>query len=498
LQLVSLAYALPQLAAELPTDTWWFLIERLQSIASQARTQRVDWNADPCDVVRNQLLAGELPLALSYLFPEVRALHELRDEARSVLTEAITELTDGQGLPHARLLPVLGPLFACWTRSRLLGKRLKGGAWSAKAERQYEWMVRHTIRLAANNHQFALATSRTGETASSTDSASIWCNPLFETALGLAGDRGDFSAAVRALPAHIVHKPKRFKKAKPPKPSLNSDWAGITVMSDGWSPTDARLAAKYLDRDVTIELAAGGVPLFAGQWGFQVHCDGQPVHPIADWEQSCWESGKKYDFLELSIQLSSGLRLERQIVFGRADRVLYLAEMLIDDDAAPRRLQFSSQLPLAHGATWNAESETRDGTIIATGKRAAVMPLGLREWRSDPRSGAIYSENGQLTLTQETRGRAICCPLLIDLDSARSTKERTWRQLTVGENLEIIPPDVAVGYRAQSGDDQWLFYRSLGAPGNRTLLGHNCAGEFCAGRFRSDGKFKEWLEIEAV
>ena len=265
-----------------------------------------------------------------------------------MLTEAITELTDGQGLPHARLLPVLGPLFACWTRSRLLGKRLKGGAWSAKAERQYEWMVRHTIRLAADNHQFALATSRTSETASSTDSASIWCEPLFETALGLAGDRGDFSAAVRALPSHIVHKPKRFKKTKPPKPSLNSDWAGITVMSDGWSPTDARLAAKYLDRDVTIELAAGGVPLFAGQWGFQVYCDGQPVHPIADWEQSCWESGKKYDFLELSIQLSSGLRLERQIVFGRADRVLYLAEMLIDDDAAPRRLQFSSQLPLAH------------------------------------------------------------------------------------------------------------------------------------------------------
>ena len=314
-------------------------------------TQRVDWNADPCDVVRNQILAGELPLALSYLFPEVRALHELRDEARSVLTEAITELTDGQGLPHARLLPVLGPLLACWTRSRLLGKRLKGGAWSAKAERQYEWMVRHTIRLAADNHQFALATSRTSETASSTDSASIWCEPLFETALGLAGDRGDFCAAVRALPAQIVHKPKRFKKAKPPKPSLNSDWAGITVMSDGWSPTDARLAAKYLDRDVTIELAAGGVPLFAGQWSFQAHCDGQPVHPTADWEQSCWESGKKYDFLELSIQLSSGLRLERQIVFGRVDRVLYLAEMLIADDSAPRRLQFSSQLPLAHGAT---------------------------------------------------------------------------------------------------------------------------------------------------
>jgi hypothetical protein len=64
--------------------------------------------------------------------------------------------------------------------------------------------------------------------------------------------------------------------------------------------------------------------------------------------------------------------------------------------------------------------------------------------------------------------------------------------------MEIVPNDVAVGYRAQFGDDQWLFYRSLGPLGNRTLLGHNIAGEFCAGRFLDTGKFKEWIEIEPV
>ena len=88
--------------------------------------------------------------------------------------------------------------------------------------------------------------------------------------------------------------------------------------------------------------------------------------------------------------------------------------------------------------------------------------------------------------------------MLIDLKRRRSKKPRTWRQLTVGEKMEVMPPDVAVGYRAQSGDDQWLFYRSLGPAGNRTLLGHNIAGEFSAGRFLSTGKFKEWIEIEAV
>ena len=87
---------------------------------------------------------------------------------------------------------------------------------------------------------------------------------------------------------------------------------------------------------------------------------------------------------------------------------------------------------------------------------------------------------------------------MFDLDRKRAKKVRTWRQLTVGEGMEVVPPDVAVGYRAQSGDDQWLIYRSLAPAGNRTLLGQNISAEFCAGRFLTTGKFKEWVEIEAV
>jgi hypothetical protein len=101
-------------------------------------------------------------------------------------------------------------------------------------------------------------------------------------------------------------------------------------------------------------------------------------------------------------------------------------------------------------------------------------------------------------LTQEAMGRALCCPLLLDLKPRRSKLERTWRQLTVAESLEIVTRDVAVGFRAQSGRDQWVFYRSLGPAGNRTMVGYNIAGEFAAGRFLTTGKVKEWLEVEAV
>jgi hypothetical protein len=497
LQLLALVYALPQLANDLPAETWWLLIERLHTTATQAHAQRVDGLAFPEAVLINQLLAGELPLALSYVFPEVRALHVLREDARTVLSEALIEFTDGQGLPQARLLPVLGPLFACWTRCRWIGKQISRGPWSREAELQYQWLVRHAIRLARADGRFLFAPDRAGIVSRADACASTWNEPLFKMALKLAGDRGDHAAALKALPRSVVRKSFNPKSGDLPKPSLNSDWAGITVMSDGWKQSSARIALAYAEGLPTIEVTVDGESLFAGVWDFETTCDGLPVIPTGDWEQLCWESGKQFDFLEIGVELTAGLKLERQILFGRKDRVLYLADILISKDDASHRIQHSTSLPFVIGAHWNGETETRDGTITAGRVRAAVMPLGLHEWRADPRGGSIIEKNERLVLSQETEGRAICCPLWIDLKTKRSAEQRTWRQLTVAEWMEIIPSDVAVGYRAQSGDDQWLVYRSLGAAGNRTLLGHNIAGEFCAGRF-VDGKYKEWIEIEAV
>src|SRR6202000_961334 len=150
-------YALPKLAIDLPSDTWWFLADRLRNIAADAFTQRISTASDPVEILRSQLLSGELPLALGYLFPELRAHRALRDDARAALSESLVELTDGQGLPNARLLPVLGPLFACWTRVRQIGKHLNRGAWSHTADVQYEWLVRNAIRMADREGEFLLA-----------------------------------------------------------------------------------------------------------------------------------------------------------------------------------------------------------------------------------------------------------------------------------------------------------------------------------------------------
>lgn len=491
LQAVAIAYSLPRLANELTGDSWWQLVERLHDLAIAAQVAQLQWPCDPHQVLRMQLLAGELPLALGFVLPEVRALRELASRARAALSDSLAELTDGRGLPHSRLFSVFAPLLACWTRVRWLGERTKHGCWSDEAERQYRWLVQHALRLADARGQFMLV-PRDEQAAKS------WPRDLFAMAIDLVGTPRLCAAAACAISPRIVPRNKRQNHENLPAPSLESDWSGVSVLASGWSRDDTRLAVAFADDPVRIELETGRDKILAGGWMCETTCDGAPVSVADEWEEVSWETGARFDYLELGVELTHDLRLERQLLLARDDDILFVADTLMSRHDGPRRLQHTIRLPLAPGVEWRPENETRDGVLVAGKFRAAVLPLALHEWRSDPRGGSLVGEAGQLVLTQEITGRALCCPLVIDLKPRRSARERTWRQLTVAESLNIVPSDMAVGYRAQSGDDQWVFYRSLGPPANRTLLGYNIAGEFAAGRFLRSGKVKEWLEVEEV
>ena len=143
------------------------------------------------------------------------------------------------------------------------------------------------------------------------------------------------------------------------------------------------------------------------------------------------------------------------------------------------------------------EKETREGLLSAGKTMARVLPLALPEWRVDCRFGELTAGKVHLQLEQQRPGHNLACPLLIDLKRSRAGKPCTWRQLTVAESLEIQPHDVAVGYRAQCGRDQWLIYRSLAAKANRTLLGQNLSSECLVARFLAPaGEIDELVEIE--
>ena len=69
---VAWCYALPRLAEVLSARLWWNLLERL--VRSSIDSSNVYLESQPLE---HQLLAGELPLALAYLFPEIENCTEL-------------------------------------------------------------------------------------------------------------------------------------------------------------------------------------------------------------------------------------------------------------------------------------------------------------------------------------------------------------------------------------------------------------------------------------
>jgi hypothetical protein len=140
--------------------------------------------------------------------------------------------------------------------------------------------------------------------------------------------------------------------------------------------------------------------------------------------------------------------------------------------------------------------ETREAHLAGRGRIAACLPLALPEWRVASATGELTTVDRRVVLRQQGSGSRLYVPLLIDLDRRRLGQPVTWRQLTVAQQSQVQPPSVAVGYRVQIGQEQWVFYRSLAPSANRTVLGHNLTCEFYAGRFDEEGEAEQLIHVD--
>ena len=142
LEALAWAAALPRLRACIGPDTWEALYERLTRDTAEAAGLGLDSHP-----LVHQLLAGELPLRLALAEPQPKAARRLAASGRAATVAGISELLDGRGVPHARYLPILRLLAACWTRVRCLQDSVPGGAWPATIAREYQRFVAVLLRL---------------------------------------------------------------------------------------------------------------------------------------------------------------------------------------------------------------------------------------------------------------------------------------------------------------------------------------------------------------
>lgn len=492
---------LPKLADMLPAAVWQELLEHLVQSAVEADASNGDGRLMETDPLAHQLLAGELALSLACLFPKTKACRRLLPRARQALSAGLADLLDGKGFLHARHFDQFRPLLACWTRCRALGNRRKRGCWSAEADKQYRQLVRNALRLTRRDGSLVFSRGEAG----SEDIA------VLKAAVAMVDIKKDREIASLTL-SGSKKSGGQSVCGKLPRSAIHSEWAAAAVLRPDWSRSAPRLTVLYPGKSCRVELACGSDVLWSGEWGFDVRIDGVPASPACEWFNTCWLSDKDVDYLELEIELGKDVRLQRHFLMARKERFLFMADAVLGSRRTA--IDYCGRLPLGPRMMFQQAAETCEGVLAGQAARAMVIPMALPEWRGDTPSGLQLHEAG-LELRQNALGSSLFAPMFFDLDRSRSEHALariahnngqaahgcekcglTWRQLTVAESLAVQPDDVAVGYRVAVGGKNWLIYRSLTPPRNRTLLGHNLSSEMLVARFTRKGEVKSLIEIE--
>jgi hypothetical protein len=318
--------------------------------------------------------------------------------------------------------------------------------------------------------------------------------PAFSAALGNT-PRGGRLAWEVSLPEAFHHDPD----------------AKLCAMFPEWDESHGRMHVDYGQTDTRLELFAGSRALITGRWGNMLEIDGVPHHPVGDWEEVCEHSDDDVHYLEIEQQWTGGWLLQRQVLLIREDRCVLLADAVLP--AAPsiapendggaqetkpgRFLRYTCRLPIAARVTAEAEDETREIVLAKGQSKAMFLPLAAGEWRigASPCTLSI-TEDQHLAMTVEGRDR-LYAPLWIDTAPRRFKRKRTWRQLTVAEELRIVERGEATGYRIQMGSEQWMVYRSLRDRHTRTVLGKHLIADFYCSRFDpGDGSHEELITVD--
>jgi hypothetical protein len=489
---------------------WWPLLSDSSSTVArdalwQALTQLVDRDLGEATrfvTLEQQLLSGELPLLLATLSPtDARCQHWVSQATRTIAT-GLVDSTDGEGLPRAELLSEIRPLFASWTRSLRLLRTLASFVAMPPTDNikaQFAHLTLQLLRLTRWDYSPIFAPTVGAHSAQQR----AVNQQLWEEAVDLAGDEARQLAAWTFGSSTMTKKHSATSSAA--LPTEYSETARVASMRSSWEADDEiQLALAFPDRRVNLELNSRRRTLWSGAWQAEVRLDGRQLQPAGDWEEVCWLSDEQSDYLELSLPLTEGFKLERQILFVREAGSVYLADTVAGERAG--RIEYHASIPLGASVGGTAASDTRECALrelptrpqARTAKQplALILPLYLPEWRAQSAVGGLSCEAGRMEWSHAGDGVALCAPLWITADRSLMKRDFTWRTLTVAENLQPIAADVAVGYRVQFASRQWLVYRTLSRPGSRSLLGQNVMCDFLAARFNSNGTRDALVEIE--
>ena len=512
-------------ATTAPRERWLLCEAATWGLAWLARTRRAGGSAGgllerlvqaaraaQAPFTGRDTLPAVFVLTLARLFCDIEACRCLEKDASAALEEEIGRLTSADGTVALAGSPTVLERVVRWTAARDVALLCGSPAWDAATEARWTAAATASLRLLGGHGRVLIGAGRMPAAFSATLLEALAASPakaVRKTAARLQEKAGKGEAGRRR---------KRGRTAAGRAAGLlprdvHDAAAAVAVIRSGWEWDGLRVMVEYRDAVPRLEIAAGDRLLVDGRWDWSVTAGGRPLEAEGPWVLSCWESDRKATFFEIVAPLPGGMQIERQVVVVPRDHVVLLADavtMAGGGAGGPSTngraggghggegLAYEGVVPLAPTLEIERAEETREVIAYDTGMRFSALPLGLPEWTATGRGTLTADPARGLVLRQQATGPGLHAPLWIDCDPARLGETLTWRQLTVADTRRNLQPHEAAGYRIQVGQDQWLLYRSLDAPRNRSVLGCNLSCEFLIGRIGRRGMVARTMEIQSV
>lgn len=275
--------------------------------------------------------------------------------------------------------------------------------------------------------------------------------------------------------------------------------AKFTVARQGPKTPEIKLQLTWGSQSFVVTLEIEGNPVFEGSWETSLTRDGEPLGPVEAWELVCRHHSPEVGYVEAVQLWKGGLKLWRHILVARKDTAVLLGEAVTGGRPEDQWI-YSTQWTVAPAVQWKGSRSTTDGWLLLGRKKTTrLLPIFSPEWKDEGQSCKIAKKGEHLRLGAEFRGRGFFVPIFLDCLPRRFTHRCTWRQLTIAENQQPVPEDLAAAYRIQVGDAHWLLYRTLGPPGKRSFFGHQLVSELLFARFdRQTGTVNPLLELVEV
>jgi hypothetical protein len=493
-------YGLNELGRELAPTDW---LEVLQNILTQV--DRAWTESKPTNLFPWLLWSCEAPLAISTQLSKFRGKDRMVVEALERLSDLLAKTTDDITPWLAHGTRNLRALIASVVRTRLVADKLGAKAWGKKERKGLESLLEAALVLTAPDGQPLLV-----ELEESEDNRSIWdtaiqlCNEpktlvaMSNSVLGAHGTKNR-----RTVDSSLKVKPRTKKKGKSVlrEASRYFEKAEIASLRRGWDQPGCRLAVDFSRDPIWLDcLGNAGKRLLSGEWDLKICKDGKELLTDVAWSEVCWFSDDDVDYLELEAAVEKECRIQRQMILVRQEGWILLSDTLLGNDSAHWSIE--STLDLGSDILFVPAEKTHEAQLVSREDpkkiEATLLPLSLPEWRRQFASGRLSGSSGKMTLSHEVNGKRLYSPVVIVPPKPGRKQPFTWRRLTVAEDLQIQPADVAQAYRIQVGKEQVVVYRSLAPVVRRSAMGLHLNSEFYCGRFDPDDvAYESIVEISA-